>query len=279
MTSKKDSRNIHVEMDFKQSPERIWRALTDAGDVVRWFCSRATVEPGEGGRIRWDWDAEGCAFDSEILVWQPGTRLKLMETVEKNGVARPLVMDFQLTTHAGGTTLRLVHSGFGRDSDWDNEYHGVARGWPYELGQMRHYLDHYDGQDRHFAMIFQPTTLSERTVLQRVLQCLGAPVDTLSRPVGSGVTCQSEDGLAYRGTIFSNNPPWEFAFFTESPAPGVVRIHAEGGAAFLTYAVWGERHPSVSHFHQYWSQQLPLRLFPEAEKSRPEQASTRMGSR
>lgn len=39
----------HIEIDA--TPERVWKALTDAADLVRWFPLEAKVEPGEGGGI------------------------------------------------------------------------------------------------------------------------------------------------------------------------------------------------------------------------------------
>ena len=83
-------------------------------------------------------------WDSQIEVWEPGRHLRTtypLPGAEGRGEAIELAVDYYLEARGGGTYLRLVHSGFGPQSEWDEEYDGVRRGWQYELRSLRHYLE------------------------------------------------------------------------------------------------------------------------------------------
>ena len=100
-----------MSIDINATPEDVWRALTDAGELMRWFPLQARVTPGKGGSVFWGWD-QHWAWESEIDAWEPGARLRLVENrpaFDVNGkpLAGPrssLAMEFTLETHAGQTT-------------------------------------------------------------------------------------------------------------------------------------------------------------------------------
>ena len=151
-------RRFEMSIDINATPEDVWRALTDAGELMRWFPLQARVTPGKGGSVFWGWD-QHWAWESEIDAWEPGARLRLVENrtaFDVNGKplagpAERLAMEFTLETHAGQTTLRLVHSGFGDGASWDDELDAVSAGWQFELRGLRHYLERHKGRDRQHA--------------------------------------------------------------------------------------------------------------------------------
>jgi uncharacterized protein YndB with AHSA1/START domain len=46
--SKKDARTIEMSLEIAASPEAVWRALTDAKELARWFPLNADIEPRVG---------------------------------------------------------------------------------------------------------------------------------------------------------------------------------------------------------------------------------------
>jgi uncharacterized protein YndB with AHSA1/START domain len=52
--------NIELRKQIDTSPERVFRALTDAGELMRWFPSSAESDPRTGGDyvLRFEFDDE-----------------------------------------------------------------------------------------------------------------------------------------------------------------------------------------------------------------------------
>lgn len=118
--------------------EEVWRAITEAERIQRWFAPKMRVDPRKGGEYVSDW-GPGLEWRTVIEVWEPNRRLRLAETRDRvmsaSDVPEPLepcrlVQDFYLEAAAGGrTVVRLVHSGFGSSEAWDREYEGTRGGW------------------------------------------------------------------------------------------------------------------------------------------------------
>jgi uncharacterized protein YndB with AHSA1/START domain len=151
------TRAFELSLELDHPVDDVWRALTDAGELVRWFPFDAKVEPGLGGTVWLSW-GDPWFFCTRIEVWRPGEHLRLIEN-RSDELAKDarIAMDFTLEGRGGATVLRMVHSGFGTGEEWDTEYDGISRGWAYELRCLRHYLDRHLGQSRHVAWLPQPT--------------------------------------------------------------------------------------------------------------------------
>ncbi len=50
-------------------------------------------------------------------------------------------MTIDLTAEGEGTSLRLVHTGWGSGDDWDRVYNGTNEGWSEELENLRAWLE------------------------------------------------------------------------------------------------------------------------------------------
>ncbi len=62
------SRAIKKEVLIDVAPDVVWRALTEADELSRWFPVEARVAPGAGGSIwlSWGGGAEGNAPDHRV---------------------------------------------------------------------------------------------------------------------------------------------------------------------------------------------------------------------
>lgn len=86
------------------------------------------------------------------------------------GGKRPLFVDFHLQGDHGTTTLRLVHSGFGPEAEFDGEFDGISGGWSVELRSLRHYLAHHRGRDRQVAWSMWSTSLPAQEAWQALIE-------------------------------------------------------------------------------------------------------------
>jgi uncharacterized protein YndB with AHSA1/START domain len=137
---------IHASVEIAAPPERVFRALTDGNEVVKWWGSPDTYRIDEfkadlrvGGR----WYSRGHAVDGkpfrtegEFLEvdpprvlsqtwnpdWAPGLKTKLT---------------YRLDPIPGGTRLTLRHEGFG---DHREAFEGHTRGWERVLGFLNDYV-------------------------------------------------------------------------------------------------------------------------------------------
>jgi uncharacterized protein YndB with AHSA1/START domain len=163
-----------MTIEIAVSADAVWQALTDPGEITRWFASHAEVVPGVGGKWMISWDGN-WPWSTEIEIWEPRRHLRLVDRTSRpydaHGKASltsvdpmPIALDWYLEGTGGSTTLRLVHSGFGRGGAWDDEFEGVSLGWQLELNGLKHYLQGHRGEVRGVAW--------SRTVV-------AAPVDVL----------------------------------------------------------------------------------------------------
>ena len=180
ITARKDSiaRRFEMSIDVAAPADAVWRALTEAEELTRWFPLEARVVPGEGGSMYWGW-GDGWAGESKIAAWEPNRRLKLIETrqgfdAEGKPLSDPdedrqLVVEVTLESQAGKTRVRLVHSGFGDGANWVDELDGISTGWQFELRGLRYYLERHRGRQRHHAWTHSSSALPPSAVWERLL--------------------------------------------------------------------------------------------------------------
>jgi uncharacterized protein YndB with AHSA1/START domain len=137
--------------------EEVWKALTEAKQIARWFAPTMTVEPGAGGSITADW-GPGLEWKNAIEVWEPNRHLRLVETRDHFIGASPteekmepcrLVQDYYLEGQGGKTVLRMVHSGFGTSANWIQEYEGTRDGWAQCFLRLKHLIERHKNDTVH----------------------------------------------------------------------------------------------------------------------------------
>jgi uncharacterized protein YndB with AHSA1/START domain len=139
-------RTIEKELVIRAAPDRVFRALTDAGELERWFVTAARSEPTPGGSLWFSWEGEGDV-EGRYLVVEPPTRI-VYEWYDKIGTTR---VSLDLTPEGGGTRLRLVEVGFGDGEDWDAFYDGLNSGWGRLLEALRTWVE--TGQETRWSKV------------------------------------------------------------------------------------------------------------------------------
>ena len=94
MDTATDTRSATGRIELHASPEAVWKALTDAAELVRWFPLEARVEPGEGGSIFMSWknehDDRDHERDSPIRQTQPRQHdIRRLDHAERHDAVDP----------------------------------------------------------------------------------------------------------------------------------------------------------------------------------------------
>lgn len=259
-------RAIRVAVEIAASPDAVWKALTDPTELARWFPLEATVTPGRGGRVRWSW-GDPIVAESTVQTWEPDQRLVLVEQTMlgehvspgEKATAAGRVMEFTLESREGGTILRLVHSGFSSDADWENELHdGVRRGWTFELRALRHYLEEHRGERRRVAWVHHPFTgtLEEtwRALFSpRALLAVGS-IDGLGE--GSHYRIGAVTGDVFEGRVLVHIPGVQFSGTVANMNSGILRVELEHVGKNRDITVWlstyGIAEAEVTAFQERW---------------------------
>ncbi len=150
MTDKTETRTIDLSITTEADPAHVWKTLTDVKEIANWFPPKAEGDAGEGGKILFSW-GEGMEWWVDVVEWEPGKRVRWADHLDrdaKEAGKEPMLIDLTIETKDGQTTLRLVHSGFGMEESWDNQYYGTLSGWLNMLQGLRHYLAVHFGTAR-----------------------------------------------------------------------------------------------------------------------------------
>ncbi len=244
-TTDAKTRSFSMSIDINATPDDVWRALTDAGELMRWFPLQARVTPGKGGSVFWGWD-EHWAWESQIDEWEPGKRLRLVENrpaFDVNGEplagpSRQLAMEFTLETQAGQTRLRIVHSGFGDGAGWDDELDSVSAGWQFELRGLRHYLEHHKGRDRQHAAAHHVTSLATDDVWKRLFSPAAFVVTEGNLTAGDRVGIRAATGDQISGTVAWHNAGHDLFVTVDDLNNGVLRLSTWRAGGKTGVQVW-----------------------------------------
>jgi uncharacterized protein YndB with AHSA1/START domain len=272
-----ERRSMTTEIEIAAAVDAVWRALTDAGELVRWFPLDARVTPGPGGTIWLSWGDPVVAV-SRIDIWEPGRHLRLVEVSPFGKSLEPAnadrsttaaaapetgrTIDYVLEPWAGRTVLRLVHSGFDAASDWDDElYHAVRRGWQYELRSLRHYLERHAGTPRSVAQVQQTVPWSSADEAWARITGPGGllgPAGIVGLAEGEPYTLHPVTGDRLRGIVQVDDPPHQFAGTVADLNDALFRLKLVADASgALDLRVWlatyGVPEPTVRSFEQQWT--------------------------
>lgn len=238
------TRSFEIQLEINAPVDAVWKALTTAEELQRWFPLNAKVTPGPGGTIMTSW---GAPWDGEakIEIWEPNHHLKTgwpySMASKEDPQPVPVSVDYHLESKGGKTTLRLVHSGFGHGNTWDHEFDGVSRGWAFELRGLRHYLENHAGQNRRVAWVRKPVTGSPSTIMPNVIGPKGRAFRGELAGLREGDPFRLEvvgANLSLEGKVAVNTPPRAFAGTVDSLNNGFMRVEMENCAGEEQIWAW-----------------------------------------
>jgi uncharacterized protein YndB with AHSA1/START domain len=278
-------RAVEASVEIAAPVEAVWKALTDAEELTRWFPLEARVTPGPNGSIWISWGKD-FAGEVRIEVWEPNRRLRTVEErpapewgrgggeAGTPGAGGPqgsapvrIAVDYFLEGKGGKTVLRLVHGGFGPEPEWDNEYNDVSRGWQFELRGLRHYLERHRGTPRHAFWARRPVKAPLGDAWARLLSAEGVAFegDSSALKEGSPYALRIAGGDRLTGTTHVCSPPWGFSGTAENLGGALFRIQNMDYYGIREISLWlsayGLPAAQVEEIRARW-EELLRRLFP-----------------
>jgi uncharacterized protein YndB with AHSA1/START domain len=141
-----DTRTFEHSLTVNAPRDRVFRALTDADDLKRWWITDGISEPRTGGRFRYEWKmadpsndhVQEGAYDEVV----DGERVAL----PWSGPAGDSRVTFTLSDSDGATQVSLVHAGITAE----DSYERYAQGWQGFLANLKSVLE--NGADTRAAM-------------------------------------------------------------------------------------------------------------------------------
>lgn len=131
---------IERRLELDAPPERVWQALTDPGELSRWFGDSAELDLRPGGEGFFGWETHG-RFAVRVDVVEPTKRLAWRWTHKRDSPFDPersTLVEWTLTPRpGGGTVLELRESGF-KEAKHRGEN---VEGWTQELGELVELLE------------------------------------------------------------------------------------------------------------------------------------------
>jgi uncharacterized protein YndB with AHSA1/START domain len=249
-TKSRETRSAEGEITLNATPERVWQALTDERELVRWFPLDARVEPGLNGSVYLSWLNE-FAETTEIQVWDPPHHLRTAWSFHVEGPTQ--ITDYYIETRGGRTVVRAVTSGFPLDESWDNWVEGTNRGWAFELRSLKHYLERHPGEPRHVVYLRRRIPISNEEAWSRLFN---------ERELSPWLT---------GGDVFDRRPAGQYAAVVNDPKDALFRVSVEPGGPgtdqreiVLWLSAWGDQEQRVNELRTRWAAVLE-RLFPEGE--------------
>lgn len=276
MPDKKNRRRVELTTQLDADVSIVWKALTAAEELKRWFPLDASVKPGLNGEVQLSWgDYHTWKFRiQEVvehkylkMVYEHGNEFPEQDPDKRHpgqqipGDPALLALEYFLETEKGRTSLRLVHSGFGPDTNWDEEYDSVNRGWHSEMQSLKHYLEHHLGKDR--AVAWSRITLPENADPAKIWHTFMHEHVQFTTRDGQ-YSLRSPRGAVYRGELLYLNPPMDFSGTVPALNDALLRVTLEAFGPHREISIWlaayGLPAQAVADFQQEWDAQLN-RLF------------------
>jgi uncharacterized protein YndB with AHSA1/START domain len=132
---------VHQTVTIKSSPETVYKALTQADELMRWFPTRVESDPRPGGKFNYTWEfkdaSQNGSQQGEYVEVVPGRKLSYTWTAD----SIPTLVTFHLTEADGETTVELDHASTQAEADQKKLHDMHANQWGFFLMNLKGYLE------------------------------------------------------------------------------------------------------------------------------------------
>jgi uncharacterized protein YndB with AHSA1/START domain len=148
-----DNDSIVTEIDIAAPPERVFKALTDAAELKRWFTSPECpvkswqMDPRPGGSYAYETEKGSFSVNGvsefkchgEIVEFSPPRLLTYTWIANwHDDTARRTLVTWELSPTAAGTHLKVTHSGLAQEPVARKDYSG---GWSGVLESVKKFVE------------------------------------------------------------------------------------------------------------------------------------------
>ncbi len=256
----KKERRLEKEIEIAAPVDEVWKALTDANELTRWFPLEARVTPGLGGKIFVSW-GPGCEGEAEILAWEPGKKFAWKDPMG--------LVEWTLESRGGKTVVHLLQSGFLGNADWENEwFDSTSYGWNLMLLSLKVALERHRGIARQVAWPRLSVTLSREDAYRKLLSggaLFTEDIRTTLKP-GEPYSLKSMAGDSFSGRVEFVQEPRGFCLTIRELNDALLWITIEGPPDKIEVQAWLSAYSvppaQVEAFRKKWQQRLQ-EIFPK----------------
>lgn len=234
-SSAPQTRAIELDVFIDAPVDAVWRALSQAEELTRWFPVDARVEPGVGGTFWISW-GEGAEGGAPITLWEPQRALGWTETYG----AIKLAVEFHIEAQGSGTIVRLVNSGFDASSDWDEQFHMTEGGWTWFLAHLRHYLEKHRGVARDLVSFRQMFARDKADAYARLTGPAGLAAEgsLAGLQAGDAFRVTTAAGDVLEGTVIVARPPMQLGLRLTNLSESLLFLEMESAQDGVRPGFW-----------------------------------------
>jgi uncharacterized protein YndB with AHSA1/START domain len=140
-------RSVQVEVEVPGTPEEVWQAIASGPGVSAWFVPTRVETDAKGvpSKVINDFGPGMGESAATVTAWEPPHRFTAENAWYPGSPV--IATEWVVEARSGGTCIvRVVHSLFADNDDWDNQLTGVESGWPAFFRVLHIYLSHFRGQ-------------------------------------------------------------------------------------------------------------------------------------
>lgn len=139
---------VHQTVTIKSSPETVFKALTQADQLMRWFPTRVESDPRPGGKFKFTWEFANAnqngSQQGEYVEVLPNRKLSHTWTAESTPPI-PTLVTFHLAEAGEETIVELDHSSTQDGADHEKLHDMHANQWDFFMMNLKSYLE--EGKD------------------------------------------------------------------------------------------------------------------------------------
>lgn len=134
-------RTITIRRTLEATPPAVFRALTDAGELARWWTSSGESDARPGGAFSYRFEFEDPSrdhtYEGAYHAVEPAERVSYPWQTSLGETT----VDVRLRPSGDGTELMLVHTGWGSGAEADEAVAMHEQGWSFFLDNLKSYFE------------------------------------------------------------------------------------------------------------------------------------------
>ena len=145
------TRDVRFAVKLRAEPLAVYKALTSARELTRWWLLGAETDARNAGKVRLVWprvkggDGSRCAGLGErqgvFVDLEPAKKVAWLFTPARGDLRAPPLVSVFIDRRRGGCEVTLLHAGFKSAPSYDELYRGYACAWEDGLAKLKLYLE------------------------------------------------------------------------------------------------------------------------------------------
>ncbi|MCI0412021.1 SRPBCC domain-containing protein [bacterium] len=227
-------RSVQVEVEVPGTPEEVWQAISTGPGISSWFVP-TEMDQNVGGKITMNF---GPGMDSvaTITAWEPPVRFAA-DSHHLGEKAPAFATEWFVEARSGGMCLvRVVHSLFAENADWDGELEGTETGWPVYFRVLHLYLSKFRGMHGKSMVAMGHSDNPEPQTWNQFTKMLALTGTTAGQRSETGSGAPQLSGIVESNT---QHPP-SVVLRLDKPTPGigVIGVSDCGGSILLSVSLY-----------------------------------------